>query len=95
METYLSWNTYLSSRFSFFWVLVKLKIPYQIIFYLSFFLLKVTLVFFFVGKQRRLQFVECANDINAMIDAAKFADLVLLLTDGSYGFEMVCFAFPT
>lgn len=43
-----------------------------------------------VGKQRRLQFVECANDINAMIDAAKFADLVLLLTDGSYGFEMVC-----
>jgi len=44
-----------------------------------------------VGKQRRLQFVECANDINAMIDAAKFADLVLLLTDGSYGFEMVCF----
>lgn len=33
--------------------------------------------------------MECANDINAMIDAAKFADLVLLLTDGSYGFEMV------
>jgi hypothetical protein len=52
------------------------------------------------GKYRRLQFVECANDINAMIDAAKFADLVLLLIDGSYGFEMVrlkrnfcCFAF--
>lgn len=44
---------------------------------------------FSTGKQRRLQFVECANDINAMIDAAKFADLVLLLTDGSYGFEMV------
>lgn len=43
------------------------------------------------GKARRLQFVECANDINAMIDAAKFADLVLLLTDGSYGFEMVRF----
>lgn len=34
--------------------------------------------------------MECANDINAMIDAAKFADLVLLLIDGSYGFEMVC-----
>lgn len=33
--------------------------------------------------------MECANDINAMIDAAKFADLVLLLVDGSYGFEMV------
>jgi ribosome biogenesis protein BMS1 len=44
---------------------------------------------FVSGKQRRLQFVECANDINAMIDAAKFADLVLLLTDGSFGFEMV------
>ncbi|KAG0630203.1 hypothetical protein M758_1G161900 [Ceratodon purpureus] len=45
------------------------------------------------GKTRRLQFVECANDINAMIDAAKFADLVLLLTDGSYGFEMETFEF--
>ena len=42
-----------------------------------------------VGKQRRLQFVECPNDINGMIDAAKFADLALLLIDGSYGFEMV------
>lgn len=42
-----------------------------------------------LGKQRRLQFVECPNDINGMIDAAKFADLALLLIDGSYGFEMV------
>jgi ribosome biogenesis protein BMS1 len=42
------------------------------------------------GKQRRLQFVECVNDVNAMIDSAKVADLVLLLVDGSYGFEMVC-----
>ncbi|KAK2993682.1 hypothetical protein RJ640_026138, partial [Escallonia rubra] len=40
------------------------------------------------GKQRRLQFVECPNDINGMIDAAKYADLALLLIDGSYGFEM-------
>ncbi|KAH9305080.1 hypothetical protein KI387_009484 [Taxus chinensis] len=45
------------------------------------------------GKQRRLQFVECPNDMNAMIDAAKFADLVLLLIDGSYGFEMETFEF--
>ncbi|CAK9181857.1 unnamed protein product [Ilex paraguariensis] len=45
------------------------------------------------GKQRRLQFVECPNDINAMIDAAKFADLALLLIDGSYGFEMETFEF--
>ena len=36
-----------------------------------------------------MQFVECPNDINGMIDAAKFADLALLLIDGSYGFEMV------
>lgn len=42
-----------------------------------------------IGKQRRVQFVECPNDINGMIDAAKFADLALLLIDGSYGFEMV------
>lgn len=47
----------------------------------------------FVGKQRRLQFVECPNDINGMIDSAKFADLVLLLIDGSYGFEMVSYIY--
>ncbi|URE32774.1 Ribosome biogenesis protein BMS1, partial [Musa troglodytarum] len=41
------------------------------------------------GKQRRVQFLECPNDINGMIDAAKIADLALLLVDGSYGFEMV------
>ncbi|KAH7851169.1 hypothetical protein Vadar_008107 [Vaccinium darrowii] len=45
------------------------------------------------GKQRQLQFVECPNDINRMIDAAKFADLALLLVDGSYGFEMETFEF--
>ncbi|KAL6976245.1 Glycoside hydrolase 2 (Mannanase, beta-galactosidase) [Sarracenia purpurea var. burkii] len=45
------------------------------------------------GKQRRLQFVECPNDINGMIDAAKFADVALLLVDGSYGFEMETFEF--
>lgn len=33
--------------------------------------------------------MECPNDINGMIDCAKIADLALLLTDGSYGFEMV------
>ncbi|CAK9156227.1 unnamed protein product [Ilex paraguariensis] len=45
------------------------------------------------GKQRRLQFMECPNDINGMIDAVKFADLALLLIDGSYGFEMETFEF--
>ncbi|KAJ8572985.1 hypothetical protein K7X08_009496 [Anisodus acutangulus] len=45
------------------------------------------------GKQRRLQFIECPDDINGMIDVAKFADLALLLIDGSYGFEMETFEF--
>lgn len=45
------------------------------------------------GKQRRVQFVECPNDINGMIDAAKFADLVLLLIDGSRGFQLETFEF--
>ena len=34
--------------------------------------------------------MECANDLNSMIDVGKVADLVLLMIDGSYGFEMVC-----
>jgi hypothetical protein len=41
------------------------------------------------GKKRRLTFVECPKDLNAMIDLAKVADLVLLTIDASYGFEMV------
>eukprot|EP01134_Creolimax_fragrantissima_P000003 CFRG0003T1 len=45
------------------------------------------------GKKRRLTFMECANDINSMIDIAKVADLVLLLIDASYGFEMETFEF--
>ncbi|RKP17090.1 AARP2CN-domain-containing protein, partial [Rozella allomycis CSF55] len=45
------------------------------------------------GKNRRLTFIECANDINAMIDVAKIADLVLLLIDASFGFEMETFEF--
>ncbi|KAI3854927.1 hypothetical protein MKX03_009085 [Papaver bracteatum] len=46
-----------------------------------------------VDKRRRPQFVECADDINAMVDAAKYADLVLLLVDASYGFEAETFQF--
>jgi len=38
-------------------------------------------------------FVECPSDLNGMIDAAKYADLVLLLIDGSFGFEMETFEF--
>ncbi|KAL9261578.1 Ribosome biogenesis protein BMS1-like protein [Drosera capensis] len=45
------------------------------------------------GKHRRIQFVECPNDINGMIDCAKFTDLALLLIDGSFGFEMETFEF--
>ncbi|XP_060567637.1 ribosome biogenesis protein BMS1 homolog [Ruditapes philippinarum] len=45
------------------------------------------------GKQRRLTIIECNNDISAMIDIAKVADLVLLLVDASFGFEMETFEF--
>ncbi|GCE99238.1 Glycoside hydrolase 2 [Zygosaccharomyces mellis] len=41
------------------------------------------------GKRRRLTFIECpADDLNAMMDLAKIADLVLLMIDGNFGFEM-------
>ncbi|XP_046607471.1 ribosome biogenesis protein BMS1 homolog [Neodiprion virginianus] len=45
------------------------------------------------GKKRRITFIECNNDINSMIDIAKVADLVLLLVDASFGFEMEIFEF--
>ncbi|CAB3397898.1 unnamed protein product [Caenorhabditis bovis] len=45
------------------------------------------------GKKRRIQFIEVKNDINHMIDIAKIADLVLLMVDASYGFEMETFEF--
>ncbi|KAH7925869.1 DUF663-domain-containing protein [Leucogyrophana mollusca] len=45
------------------------------------------------GKRRRLTFIECNNDLNSMIDIGKVADLVLLMIDGSYGFEMETFEF--
>lgn len=41
------------------------------------------------GKNRRLTFFECGNDMVSMIDIAKVADLVLLMVDASFGFEMV------
>ncbi|KAF3986174.1 hypothetical protein FT663_02678 [Candidozyma haemuli var. vulneris] len=40
------------------------------------------------GKRRRLTFMEVNNDLNSMVDAAKIADLVLLLVDGNFGLEM-------
>uniref|UniRef100_A0A3Q3VJT2 Bms1-type G domain-containing protein n=1 Tax=Mola mola TaxID=94237 RepID=A0A3Q3VJT2_MOLML len=45
------------------------------------------------GKKRRLTFMECNNDINTMIDLAKVADLVLMMIDASFGFEMETFEF--
>jgi ribosome biogenesis protein BMS1 len=45
------------------------------------------------SKKRRLTIIECNNDINSMIDIAKVADLVLLLVDASFGFEMEIFEF--
>ncbi|XP_026455085.1 ribosome biogenesis protein BMS1 homolog isoform X1 [Papaver somniferum] len=49
--------------------------------------------FFFPGGQRRIQFVECPNNVNGMIDAAKYADAVIFLIDASYEFEMETFEF--
>ena len=45
------------------------------------------------GKKRRLTIIECPNDMNAMCDVAKVADLALLLVDGAYGFQMETFEF--
>ena len=45
------------------------------------------------GKNRRVTFLEVPNNLNAMIDAAKVADLVLLMIDASFGFEMETFEF--
>ena len=41
----------------------------------------------------RITLFECPTELNAMIDLAKVADLVLLLIDASYGFEMESFEF--
>ena len=45
------------------------------------------------GKHRRLTLFECPNDLHAMTDMAKAADLILLLIDGKHGFEMETFEF--
>ena len=45
------------------------------------------------GKNKRFTFIECNNDLNSMIDVAKVADLVLLMIDASFGFEMETFEF--
>ena len=45
------------------------------------------------GKRKRLTFIECNNDLGSMIDIGKIADLILLMIDGSFGFEMASFNF--
>ncbi|KAL4961937.1 GTPase BMS1 [Aspergillus stella-maris] len=41
------------------------------------------------SKKRRLTIIECPSDsLASMIDVAKIADIVLLMIDGNYGFEM-------
>ncbi|ESL08325.1 ribosome biogenesis protein BMS1 [Trypanosoma rangeli SC58] len=45
------------------------------------------------GRSRRVTFVECPNTLTAMCDVAKVADLILLMVDGSFGFEMETFEF--
>jgi ribosome biogenesis protein BMS1 len=41
------------------------------------------------SKRRRLTFIECPSDsLAGMIDIAKVVDIVLLMIDGNYGFEM-------
>ena len=45
------------------------------------------------GKKRRVTFFECPCDLYSMTDLAKVADLVLLMVDASYGYEMETFEF--
>ncbi|PVV03221.1 hypothetical protein BB560_002306 [Smittium megazygosporum] len=45
------------------------------------------------SKKQRITFIEAPNDMNALIDIAKIADLVLLTIDASFGFEMETFEF--
>lgn len=41
------------------------------------------------SKRRRLTFIECpADSLPSMIDVSKIADIVLLMIDGNFGFEM-------
>lgn len=42
------------------------------------------------GKKKRFTFYECPNDLSGMMDLAKVADVILLVIDASFGFEMVC-----
>ena len=45
------------------------------------------------GRKKRLTFFECPLDLPSMTDMSKVADLVILMIDASYGFEMETFEF--
>ena len=47
------------------------------------------------GKNTRVTFIECSNDICQMIDLSKIADLSLVMIDASIGFEMQTFEYLT
>ena len=41
------------------------------------------------SKKRRITFLECPSDkLESMVDVSKIADIVLLMIDGNFGFEM-------
>lgn len=40
------------------------------------------------SKKQWLTILECPNELEAMIDVAKVADVVLLMIDGNHGLEM-------
>ncbi|KAJ2907328.1 hypothetical protein MKZ38_003184 [Zalerion maritima] len=40
------------------------------------------------SKKQRLTFIECPTELECMVDIAKVADIILLMIDGNYGFEM-------
>jgi ribosome biogenesis protein BMS1 len=48
---------------------------------------------FVSAKKRRVTLIEVPNDLTGMIDVAKIADLVLLVVDAHYGYEMETFEF--
>jgi ribosome biogenesis protein BMS1 len=45
------------------------------------------------GRKRRITLFECPLDLYSMTDLAKVADLVLVMVDASYGFEMETFEY--
>jgi ribosome biogenesis protein BMS1 len=45
------------------------------------------------GRKRRVTFFECPLDIYSLTDMSKVADLVVLMIDASYGFEMETFEY--